>query len=441
MSEIKYIVDNLLSIESFNKLLDQYAEVIEDIRKEKSIHSIVGVVIKHMDDSELKEKFNDMLCRHDEINEKFGHGIEGMMIDPANPEHAALYEDYKKALDHYLIYERPSMELEILKLAYKKLKDNPSVLKGFDGEPLPITQPIELLNAITPKTYIMPNNKLINVMADEVPYNEEFELIVNQKRQIKNRIQLNYDDKNIQIKDKDKRFTVYDRLVYNAVCSIFEAGNTNFSTDQVYRRMYGLNNKEKVSPQARGAITKSIDKMRMELYAIINYTNEAKAYGMELKEDETLKLENFILLADKVTLSAGGREITGYKIYSKPLLYKYAQITKQVITVPNDLLDIKGDIKRITSELVIIRDYLIRRIEIMKRSKEKKGADPVSNKITLEGIYEEIRQPNPTAKKIQTIRDNVDKILAKFKGKKYIKDYDIYKKNGSRAITGFEIIY
>ena len=95
---------------------------------------------------------------------------------------------------------------------------------------------IELLNSIIPQNYIIPNNRLINKMVKgEVPYNEEFDLRINKeaaKKKILTKVSLNYDDSNIQIYDKDRRFTPYDRTVHNAVCSLFEAGNTNFTPER-----------------------------------------------------------------------------------------------------------------------------------------------------------------------------------------------------------------
>ena len=291
---------------------------------------------------------------------------------------------------------------------------------------------IELLNSIIPQNYIIPNNRLINKMVKgEAPYNKEFELRINKeaaKKEILTKVSLNYDDENIQIYDKDKRFTPYDRTVHNAVCSLFEAGNTNFTPEQVYRAMNGLDDQQYVSPQSVGAITRSLDKQR-QIYAKVDYTNEAKAYRKDVR---SCIVEDHILSAKKITLEAGGHKVTGYKLNNKPILYEYAQLTGQVLTVPSKLLNTKDVIKS-TEDVIIIREYLIRRIEVMKKNKDQ------SNRILLERVYEELNEPEPTKKKALKVRNIIEKLLSKFVSEKYIKNFEFYKEG--RAFKGIEIFY
>ena len=316
------------------------------------------------------------------------------------------------------IDELDNMEIwQVVELVNEKLKEE--------------IQEIELLDGIVPESYIIPNNKLVNTMAKgEVLCNENFNLRINNenKKEILTKVSLNYDDENIQIYDKNKRFTPYDRTVHNAVCSLFEAGNTNFTPDQVYRAMNGLDDQQYVSPQAVGAITRSLDKQR-RIYAKIDYTNEAKAHR---KDVNSCIVEDYILSAKKITLEAGGQRVTGYKLNSKPILYQYAQVSGQVLTVPNKLLNTK-DVIRSTEDVIIIREYLIRRIEVMKKNKDQ------SNRILLERVYEELNEPEPTKKKALKIRNIIEKLLSKFVSEKYIKNFKFYKEG--RAFKGIEIIY
>lgn len=289
---------------------------------------------------------------------------------------------------------------------------------------------LETLESIFPTSYIMPNNKLANSI-DKIKH--EANLIVKNhdlpEKQVLTNVTINYDDENIQIYDKDKRFTPYDRAVHNAVCSIYEAGNELFTPDQVYRVMNGLDDSQYVGPQAKGAVTKSIDKMR-RMYTKVVYTDEARERGLDVEKAE---FEDHILSVKKVTLAAGGKEVTGYKFNgSKPLIYEYAQFTKQVLTVPIELLNTK-DVIRSTPEVIVIREYLIRRIEVMKENKD------TSNKILFERIFNEIDHPEPTTDKARKVRNNVEKLLSKFKKEKYIKDFKFYK--SGRAFKGIEIVY
>lgn len=335
------------------------------------------------------------------------------------------FEEYKDVIDKLDQWE------EITGLSAEEL-DRMELFEALDliREKLNNLPKIETLDAIFPQKYIMPNNKLANEMPNiSKDYNAIYDLEVNKRKKAYTTVSLNYNDENIKIHEKDKRFTAYDRSVHNAVCSIYEAGNTTFTADQVYRAMNGYDDSQYVSPQAIGAVTKSLDKSRSILVKI-DYTNEAKAYK---KDVEQFVMEDYILSAKKITLKAGGKEVIGYKLNSKPILYQYAQLTNQVITVPSKLLNTKDVIKS-TPEVIVIREYLIKRIEEMKNPSNKMG-----NKILFESIYNIIDQPDPDKKKAKKVRDIVKTLLTKFKTEKYIKDFEFYKEG--RSFKGVEIIY
>lgn len=335
------------------------------------------------------------------------------------------FEEYKDVIDKLDQWE------EITGLSAEEL-DRMELFEALDliREKLNNLPETETLDAIFPRKYIMPNNKLANEMPNiSKDYNAIYDLEVNKRKKAYTTVSLNYNDENIKIHEKDKRFTAYDRSVHNAVCSIYEAGNTTFTADQVYRAMNGYDDSQYVSPQAIGAVTKSLDKSRSILVKI-DYTNEAKAYK---KDVEQFVMEDYILSAKKITLKAGGKEVIGYKLNSKPILYQYAQLTNQVITVPSKLLNTKDVIKS-TPEVIVIREYLIKRIEEMKNPSNKMG-----NKILFESIYNIIDQPDPDKKKAKKVRDIVKTLLTKFKTEKYIKDFEFYKEG--RSFKGVEIIY
>ncbi|MGG3803475.1 hypothetical protein [Metabacillus fastidiosus] len=337
----------------------------------------------------------------------------------------------KRLMEDHERYENQE-RYEVFKLVYEKLKEKPQLLEKETERPKVF---VELLDSIRPQKHIIPNNKLANGMMKMTEnYDLTYDLEVGGRKKIYSAVSLNYNDDNIQIFEKDKRFTPYDRSVHNAVCSIFEAGNTHFTTDQVYRCMNGLDDKQFVSPQAAGAITKSLDKSR-RINVRIDYTNEFKERNkddIDIQKVEEFVMEDYVLPAKKVTLKAGGKEVSGYQLNNKPILYEYAQITNQVLTVPSKLLNTKDVIKS-TQEVIVIREYLIRRIEVMKRNKNQ------TNKITLEKIYKEIDHSEPNKDKSKAVRNILTKLLEKFKEEKYIKDYTFYKE--ARAIKGVEIYY
>lgn len=314
------------------------------------------------------------------------------------------------------------------------LKYLPGELSDFQKEEL--FKQVEKLDCINPSSYIMPNNKLVNTLTKHnLESLSQASLRVSREGspQVLTKVSINYDDKNILIDDKDKRFTPYDRAVHNAVCSLSEAGNSNFTPDRVYRAMNGLIEGEYVKPQAIEAIIKSIDKAR-RIMCTVDYSDEMRARG---KDAEKYQVEGYILAAEKITLKTGGREVEGYKLLKKPLLYEYAQATGQVITVPMELLNTK-EAHKTTQELTILREYLIRRIEIMKNSKDKRKVSQ-SNCILISAIFDELDLGNPTKEKAKKIRDISGKLLTYFKQLKHIKNFEFYKEG--RSFKGIKISY
>lgn len=290
---------------------------------------------------------------------------------------------------------------------------------------------VPALSNFTPNNYVIPNNKLANSL-HKMNFDEITELIVDTKRGIISPVMLNYDDENIEIEDKDKKFTPQDRAVHNAICSILESGSAVFTPERIYRVVNGLKERESVSPQAVESIRKMIDRMN-RIKVEVDYTNEAN----DRSKTKAEKLKKFtikgqILVTEEITINAGGHDVMGYRLGKKPLIYEYSQFTNQVITVPSELLNTK-DIIRTTPDVIAIREYLIRRIEVMKHDEGQ------INKIKFTTLFEEIGQPGPTKEKSKKIRDNVMKLLEKYKSEKYIKNFNLYKIG--RAYGGVEIFY
>lgn len=305
-----------------------------------------------------------------------------------------------------------------------------TILEALEINNNKIRYELDTLDSIIPEKHMIPNNRLIQKLMSGDVREGTSELIVSgaRRKEIITLVDINYDDEDIRIRDKDKRFTNKHRSVYNALASIWEAGNEFFTANQVYRCMNGFNNTEKVSDKWVDEVTKLIDENR-KIYARIDYTKEAKSNNA--KVDKYI-VEDYIISAKKVTLAAGGTTVEGYKFNSKPILYEYAQVSKQVYTVPSYLLNIKDYLAN-TPETAIMKDYFIISIEWMNSKK-----NPRSRNLTLKSIYNEIGLVDPPSYKAQRVRNNAAKILDSFIDKKYIKDYKFYKEG--RSYKGIEII-
>lgn len=296
---------------------------------------------------------------------------------------------------------------------------------------------IEILQRAKPEKYPMANNKLINSMTkDVVPYDgTAWGLFVHEGKTAEERIvSLNYKSDLIKINEKDSRFTTYDREVHNSICSLHDEGLTVFSPQQVYRTMNHLHEGESVSPQSVSAVTRSIDKMR-RMEVKVDYSEETKEKHKTLppeKLKDFFVIEGFILSADKIRASSGGHDVTAYRMHSKPLIYEYAQLYKQVITVPSKLLGTK-DIIRNTPEVIVIRAYLIRRIEEMKNPKNRMH----SKNILFQTLFDEIGVKDPAPKKTKKVRDAIELLLSHFTDDGYIQGFDFYK--SGRTFKGIKI--
>lgn len=291
------------------------------------------------------------------------------------------------------------------------------------------------LDSIMPTTFYIPNSKVANSLTNpQVTFDVgTFEVELNKQRDISVQVTLNFDDENIQIIEKNgHRLTAFDRSVLNSVCSRFEAGNLTFTPDQIYRTMNGLTDREFVSTESKNRIIDSIDKMRM-LEIKIDYTEEATKMYKQPHTTEPIDkyvISSYLLALSKVELMTTNGAVQGYKLLEKPIIYTYSQHNNQIISVPITLLNTKNYL-RTTPDVTVIREYLIRRIAVMKNDKTK------SNKILFEKIYAELNLIDPDKKKCKKIRDIVEKILTKFKDDKFIEGFELFKKG--RTFCGVSI--
>ena len=98
--------------------------------------------------------------------------------------------------------------------------------------------------AIVPKRMVVPNHKLVNSLTRATRTPEDAIQIVLEvsKRGAKNKVTatcvLSYEGDNVKISGRQP-FSEYDRNVYNAVVSLYVAGNRVITSDMVWRTMTG----------------------------------------------------------------------------------------------------------------------------------------------------------------------------------------------------------
>ena len=209
-----------------------------------------------------------------------------------------------------------------------------------------------------------------------------------------------------------ENFTKYDSCIHNAICSLIEAGNTNFTAEMVYRAMNGLTDSEKVTEEAAASVTRAIRKMRL-MNITIDYSEQAKTLH---ENAASLQITDYIIPCKIVE----GETLNGYKkqvfsLTGKPPIYDYSQHIGHIRTLPIKLLNIKG--LRSSEQTTIVRDYLLTQIELMKR-----GRNPRSRTILYKKLFEDCGLDfKPVL--LKRYRGYIEKMLLQWIDQKYIKGF------------------
>lgn len=321
---------------------------------------------------------------------------------------------------------------------------------------------IEHLTSVLPEKYVVPNNKLANTMTRGIIDIGRITLEESRrgaKKLVETTCILTYEGDNVHLSGRQP-FTEYDRNVYNAVSSLYVYGDQSHvvTPAMVYRAMTGLTDSEKPTAGQLAAVTRSLDKMRF-IRARIDCTEELKARRITLnsKQINGGEIDTYLLTADAIKVQAGGQTVRAYRIIKTPILYEYAAAVKQVLTLPASVLDVK-EISEVTVDgakkltigarlpntesRILIKGYLIRRIEGMK------GKNGLNNPVialydyqrdgeTHQGLYSIAGKPDADRKEMQRIREDAEKMLAYWAATGYIKAFEAQTER--KKITGYKI--
>ena len=328
-----------------------------------------------------------------------------------------------------------------------------------DENPADAQEISEHLTSVLPEKYVVPNNKLANTMTRGIIDIGRITLEESRrgaKKLVETTCILTYEGDNVHLSGRQP-FTEYDRNVYNAVSSLYVYGDQSHvvTPAMVYRAMTGLTDSEKPTAGQLAAVTRSLDKMRF-IRARIDCTEELKMRRITLnsKQINGGEIDTYLLTADAIKVQAGGQTVRAYRIIKTPILYEYAAAVKQVLTLPASVLDVKeisemtvDGAKKLTigarlpntESRILIKGYLIRRIEGMK------GKNGLNNPVialydyqrdgeTHQGLYSIAGNPDPTRTEANRIRDNAEKMLAYWAATGYIKSFEA--QNERKKING-----
>ncbi len=296
------------------------------------------------------------------------------------------------------------------------------------------------------------NTKLCRILATkQIDINNDmFELRITEK--IVNVVKIWRDD---SISTKPEYITPFDIALMDATYTIMIHGPTVITPEWIVRVMSG-NSRVQVTEKKINRVKDSIIKLQ-NVNIKIDCTAEYNAFQIK-KGDKAVEYwgyESYLLPFDKVEAryEVNGKMAVAYKIRDKPALFRYAELNRQIVSVPAYLLDTKGFFSD-TEEAVIIKRAVIKRVgQIVKRNSlcNNKIAflwkDSSNNEVR--GLFPELGyvpdSSNAWRKKksriIKIVKGTLD-ILVKGNAITY---YEAYREDGTNnpasPISGYKVFY
>lgn len=246
----------------------------------------------------------------------------------------------------------------------------------MDNSATIITQPQEHSNVCTAQTVRMPHleNQYMNIslIAKTVFSNPSlikpdivYPLSTIPSRNVLTTIKLSVAE--------DKKIPAFvltpdDLVVMDAVYTLMTYNCTAFTPAMVVRIMSG-NPAQDVTKTMTDAITERLDKLSSILIAI-DCTSEMRTRKI-IDPEATAVLHGPLLPLQKIQVITGNHHYIkpGYQLLRDPVLYSYAKVLGQIASVPVQLFRVGGISN--SSESIVIRRYLLKRIEAMKNSKNR----------------------------------------------------------------------
>ena len=182
----------------------------------------------------------------------------------------------------------------------------------------------------------------------------------------------------------------------------------------VYQFLCG--NKAKVNPTQNilKRISDSIEKMS-KIRVTINAEMEVKA-----RQNIQAEYRDYLLNTRAACVNINGVMLDCVEINTEPVLYKYSESKKQIARADVKMLDMPINN---TTENIILKDYLLRRLLGMQNDKSK-----LSNVLRYATIYDYLGIKKDSSlqeyeKKKKRVRDTVKMILSDWKDKNKISGF------------------
>ena len=344
--------------------------------------------------------------------------------------------------------EKPDVYFDIVKYTVDFILNRYDINELLTAETVRATLP--RLIGTTTKNYYMPNNKLAKSMTKDVIDNGTLTLVVSgkkAKKEIVTRCLLSYEGDKVKLQGQ-RPFTEFKRTLYNGIVSLFVDGDEShiMTPAMIYRAANGITDGTDPSAGMKAAITRAVNEMRY-IAAEIDFTDEAKMYRSDV---DNCYVRDTILDVRELSVSISGKPYTAFYVKQPPLLYEYAQVSKQIASLPPHLLDIRQVPKNKAGKIetgkapggrisnndrrMAVKSYLLRRIYDMQH-------DPtLSRNIIFDTMNDEIATESDktfTAKEQRNIREYIPQVLDYWTHQNFIKGYEPVK--GGNKIRGYAI--
>ena len=222
-------------------------------------------------------------------------------------------------------------------------------------------------------------------------------------------VALTYDDTILKDVNISKMLTAYDKKIYTACASLYNAGNKVFSLAQIYRVIKKTNDKARPSSDQLKKINESITKLSAAKISIDN-TNESELYNYKYP---VFNYDSYLLPMERISAYITSEFVeSAIHLFREPPLISFARSRNQITTVQADVFKLPV---QMTEQNCLIDDYLIETINTMKSGRRNKA-----NSIILATVYDKL--------KVKRNKDRVFKmcvsLLEHYKETGFIKDFE-----------------
>lgn len=304
------------------------------------------------------------------------------------------------------------------------------------------------LKSVFPQKHTMTNNKLSNELVKDLINTGGYDLNVSNRGNVESYVLATFEP-DVNMKLTGKPYEHYDRSIMDALVTLWLYGDESHivTPDMIYRTMTHKSDID-ISAVQTSEIINSIEKLR-RIHVTVDATEEMQKRNVLDENGNPIlscKFDEFLLSARCIDVSAGGHVVKAYKILSEPILLSYSKMTRQIITINAKYLDIKqvdeqGNLTtkslKNSTKRIAIRDYLIRRIEMMKH--KRKYGNRIITTILFDTIFEETGTQTDVKQYKSNNKKYVLQVLDFFKASNFIYDYKL-KKNG-KTLVGVDIFF